>query len=238
MSIDRDAAAVVRVLDVGCGAGDSMQEELQLRREALGRVPQTMPPINSQIEMVGIDIDEAALAQGRMSYPDFLFVCAKGEHLPFPDGWFDAVISRVAMPYMDIPVALREMRRVLKADGELRIKLHPLSFTLSEIAVELRSGSARRRAQNLIYRMYVIANGIALHLAGFNVRFPLARHRCESFQTRSGIRRALVAAGFEQIDVSCWATQITWPHCGDCRVSAHRGDERSNENIGIVTPSR
>lgn len=203
---------VIRVLDVGCGAGDSLNEELQRR---FGRFENAL-----QIEMVGIDIDEAALAQGKINYPQFLFVCAKGEELPFPDESFDAVISRVAMPYMDIPVVLREIRRVLKTGGELRVKLHPLSFTLSELADELRSGSIKNRVQNLVYRLYVIANGMALHLAGFNFRFPLVRRRCESFQTRRAIRRALLAAGFEQIDVSCWQTKITRPHCGNCRASA------------------
>jgi ubiquinone/menaquinone biosynthesis C-methylase UbiE len=216
MSIDRDAAGGFRVLDVGCGAGDSLNEEFQLLRGELKNA--------SRIELVGIDIDEAALAQGRMSYPDFLFVCAKGEQLPFPEESFDVVISRVAMPYMDIPVVLREIRRVLKVGGELKIKLHPLSFTLSELAVEMRSGSLRERAQNFVYRIYVVANGAVLHFAGFNFRFSLSRQRCESFQTRRGIRRALVAAGFGKIDVSCWETQITWPHCGDCRTSARHGD--------------
>lgn len=217
MSIDCDAVSIgrpdmVRILDVGCGAGSSMQEELELRRAENA----------SQVEMVGIDIDEEALAQGRVNYPQFLFVYAKGEKLPFPDGSFDAVISRVAMPYMDIPIVLREIRRVLKVNGELRIKLHPLSFTLSELAVKLQSGSLRSRVQNLVYRLYVIGNGMALHFAGFNFRFPLAKHRCESFQTQSGIKRALIAAGLDPIDVSCWGTKITWPHAGNCRASARR----------------
>jgi ubiquinone/menaquinone biosynthesis C-methylase UbiE len=216
MSINRDAAGSFRILDVGCGAGNSMQEELQLRCDKLERAP--------QIEMVGIDIDEEALAQGRMNYPQFLFICAKSEKLPFPDKSFDAVISRVAMPYMDIPIALREIRRVLKVDGELRVKLHPLSFTLSELATEVRSGSAKRRAQNLVYRLYVVANGVAFNFAGFNFHFPLARHRCESFQMQSGMRRALLAAGFKQIDVSCWDSRSTWPHAGNCRASARRCD--------------
>lgn len=213
MSIEASAASAVRVLDVGCGAGDSMQEEWQLRCGREGA---------PQIEMVGVDIDEEALAQGRLNYPQFLFVCAKGEKLPFLDSSFDAVISRVAIPYMDIPAALREIQRVLKEDGELRIKLHPLSFSLSELAAELHSGSVVNRAKNLAYRSYVVANGAALHLGGFNFRFPLARHRCESFQTQAGIKRALLAAGFGQIDVSCWDTKITRPHAGNCRASARR----------------
>lgn len=227
MPIDRDAAAMtapalrlggdpeaIRVLDVGCGAGDSLHEEWLLRGGGIDGA--------SPLEMVGIDIDEETLAKGRTDYPQFLFVAARGEKLPFPDASFDTVISRVAMPYMDIPVALREIRRVLKKNGELRIKLHPLSFTLSELTAEMQSGPLWRRAQNFVYRLYVLANGAALHFAGFNFHFPLARRRCESFQTKSGIRRALMAAGFGEIDVSCWVTKITRPHAGNCRASARR----------------
>lgn len=172
--------------------------------------------------MVGVDVDEESLALGKKNYPDFVFICARGEQLPFPDQSFDTVISRVAIPYMDIPVVLREMRRVLKPGGELKIKLHPLSFTLSELKAGLRTGPFLKRLQNLVYRLYVIANGIALHLAGVNFRFPLARRRCESFQTRAGIRRALVAARLVQIDTSCWDTRIFWPHAGNCRAFARR----------------
>jgi len=210
MSIEEGTLATLRVLDVGCGAGDSMREEL-----LLGQASQP-------VKMVGVDIDEEVLAQGRKNYPEFLFVRAKGEHLPFPDESFDVVISRVAMPYMDIPVTLREMRRVLKPDGELRIKLHPASYTLAELVAELGSGSAKSRAASVMYRSYVIVNGLAFHWMGFNFHFPLARHRCESFQTKSGIKKALDSAGFEQIDVSCWETKVTWPHAGDCRASARR----------------
>ena len=205
---------LVRVLDVGCGTGDSLNEEFQLRRRGLEHPP--------QMEMVGVDVDEHRLAEGRTNYPDFLFLCAQGEKLPFPDESFDTVISRVAILYMDIPVALREMRRVLKVGGELRLKLHPLSFTVAELAAELRTGSLSSRMKNLIYRLYVLANGVVFHLTGNNFRFPLARHRCESFQTQSGMRRALLAAGFEQVDVSCWENQSKWPHAGNCRASARR----------------
>lgn len=205
---------VFRVLDVGCGSGDSLREESAIRRKAMKGT--------AQIEMVGVDIDEAALEQGRANYPQFLFVHAKGEHLPFPDQAFDAVISRVALPYMDIPVVLREMRRVLKAGGELKIKLHPLTYTIKELGAEMKSGPLWRKAQRFIYRGYVLTNGIVLHIAGVNFRFPLARRRCESFQTKKAIRNALAAAGFTQIEIPIWQTRTKWPHAGDCRATARR----------------
>ena len=206
--------AVFRVLDVGCGSGDSLREELERCRQTMGDT--------RQFQMVGVDIDEATLEQGRATHPRFLFVHARGEQLPFADQSFDAIISRVALPYMDIPAALHEMRRVLKPGGELRIKLHPFTFTLQEIRAEMNSGPLWRRAQKFIYRGYVIANGVALHIGGFNFRFPLARRRCESFQTKKAIKRALVAAGFTQIEIPVWKTITKWPHAGDCRATARR----------------
>jgi ubiquinone/menaquinone biosynthesis C-methylase UbiE len=191
-----------------------MREELEARLNVMGD--------DTRIEMVGVDIDEESLAQGRSNFPQFVFVHGKGEELPFSDQCFDVVISRVAMCYMDIPVALREIRRVLKIGGEIKMKLHPFTFTLAELRAETGSGPLWRRVQRAVYRGYVLANGLALHLGGFNFRFPLARRRCESFQTQEGIRRALIAAHFGKVSVSCWETRIQWPHAGNCRVSAFR----------------
>ncbi len=223
MSTDRESTPaststtghpVFRVLDVGCGAGDSLHEELEFRRKVLGD--------SVQFQMVGVDIDEPALEQGRAAYPQFLFVQGKGEHLPFADRSFDVIISRVALPYMDIPAALREMRRVLKPGGELKIKLHPLTFTLKELVNEMKSGPLWRRAQRVIYRGYVLSNGMALHAGGFNFHFPLARRRCESFQTKRAIQRALIAAGFTRVEIPVWEIRTQWPHAGNCRAIAYR----------------
>jgi ubiquinone/menaquinone biosynthesis C-methylase UbiE len=207
-------ATVFRILDVGCGPGDSLREELELRRNTLGPT--------AEIQMVGVDVDEARLEQGRVLYPQCLFVHAQGEQLPFADQSFDAVISRVALPYMDIPVALRDMRRVLKPGGELKIKLHPWTYTVRELAAEMKSGPFWRRAQRFVYRGYVITNGMAFHAGGFNFRFPLARRRCESFQTKKAIKQALTAAGFTRVEIPVWQTRTRWPHAGDCRATAYR----------------
>lgn len=210
-----------RILDVGCGEGATLSEELQLRHSESAAL--------AQIQVVGIDINLEALRKAKDSYPQFCFVCARGERLPFRAESFDAVLSRVALPYVDIPVTLREVWRVLTAGGDLRIKVHPFSYARSELVSEVRSGTLEKRVRSLVYRLYVIANGLALHLAGFNFRYPLARRRCESFQTKRAIRRALRAAAFHSIDTSCWMTRIIRPHAGNCRAIAIRGSERAAE---------
>lgn len=157
-----------------------------------------------QSDAVGIDIDLNSLRSRHG-----MTVCGCGERLPFADESFDRVDSFVALPYMNIPIAVQEVCRVLKPNGVFRAKVHPVSFTLAEIR---HSGQWR----NIAFRLYVLVNGGALHMLAWNFRLPF-RNRCESFQTRRGMERVMRRAGFE-IEASEWNTAIHWPHAGTCWV--------------------
>lgn len=88
-----------RVLEVGCGTGDDAR-----RLAAAGH------------EVVALDVE--AHDAWALDSPGVEFVAASAERLPFPDADFDAVIERDALHHMGEPGrALREMRRVLRADG-------------------------------------------------------------------------------------------------------------------------
>src|SRR5579862_1211793 len=77
-----------RVLDVGCGAGQTLiASDLKGARA------------------FGIDYDHSPLKGGKARNGHIEFVQASGEALPFADASLDFVISRVALPYMRIPVA-------------------------------------------------------------------------------------------------------------------------------------
>jgi len=169
-----------RVLDVGCGAGQTL--------------------IGSDLEpgvvACGTDCDVAALQLGRQLTERVTFVCAAGERLPFRSASFDLVISRVALPYMHVPTALAEMRRVLVPGGRLWLVLHPLSMALRELVAAART----RRVKAVLGRLWVLTNGLTLHAFGTLLRLPFARARCESFQTTRAMRRAL-RPGFQQIEI-------------------------------------
>ena len=165
---------MARVLDLGCGAGGS-----PLRSD-----------FSPDDDVTGVDIDEARLALARQRFPRRAFRCARGESLPFPDASFDRVVSNVALPYMDIPRTLAEVRRVLKPGGCVMFSVHPLRFTMSEF---------RKAAPHPIatgFRLFVVANGLYFHLTG---RVLQVAGRSESFQTRRGLRLALARAGFGSI---------------------------------------
>jgi hypothetical protein len=72
----------------------------------------------------------------------------------------------------------------------LSLSLHPLSFTIAELF-----HNAIPKPVPTLFRLYVVANGLAFHCTGRTVAFVKGR-RTESFQTERGMRVALNRAGF------------------------------------------
>jgi ubiquinone/menaquinone biosynthesis C-methylase UbiE len=169
-----------RILDVGCGAGQTL---------IASRLP-------DDVTAIGIDCDPGALALGRLMYPKLRLVRARGEALPLASGWFDLALSRVALPYMRASAALAEMARVLRPGGDLWLVLHPFSLVWNELATSVK----RRRWRAALHRVYALANGVAVHLTGRELPAPY-RGKHHSFQTRERIVRTLQELGFEAIRV-------------------------------------
>jgi len=170
------------ILDIGCGAGQTL-------------VACHLP---EHVRAWGIDVDLAALMLGRQLAPRIQFALASGEQLPFRDGMFDVIISRVALPYMHLPHALDEVQRVLAPGGHVWLTLHPVDMPVKRLARSLSGGKFR----DVAYLCYVLMNGVLFQCAGRQFRFPANRQRCESFQTVAGMARALRARGFHSITSS------------------------------------
>jgi ubiquinone/menaquinone biosynthesis C-methylase UbiE len=167
------------ILDLGCGIGQTLIDcELK---------PGTFA--------CGVDIEAEVLAFGQKLTPHLHFVCAQGERLPFRDRSFEVVISRVSLPYMEIPRALQEIARVVTPGGSVWFTLHPFAQWRADTMNALRAGNLK----GIIYAIYILLNGIYFHLTGRQFRYPLKRNRCESFQTIGSITRAMQQAGFEQV---------------------------------------
>lgn len=165
------------ILDIGCGAGQTMI--------ACGvDGPRAW----------GVDVCLEALRLGKQLSEGTNFVLAAGEGLPFRDNSFDFVISRVALPYMRVVDAVREIWRVLRPGGGIWLTLHGFAYTKGQLMEALTNLEVR----SLIFHLYVLGNGLLLHLFTRQIRFPLTR-RCESFQTNWAMRRILLAAGFQNI---------------------------------------
>jgi len=167
----------MRVLDLGCGAGEDLAQW----------------GVTASDEVTGVDITNACLLLAKARFCDRKFVQAKGESLPFKNESFERVISAVALPYMNIPAALQEIHRVLVPGGHLTLSLHLPSFTIWE----LRHCAIPKPIPTL-FRLYVIADGIFFHVTGKTVGLPGGR--MESFQTERGIRIALARAKFANFE--------------------------------------
>ena len=107
-----------RVLDVGCGAGQTLiASDLKGARG------------------FGIDYDYSPLKGGKERNGHIEFVQASGESLPFADASLDFVISRVALPYMRIPVAAAEIaRRVHRVPAGLPVTVAVLRDAMTVVA--------------------------------------------------------------------------------------------------------
>jgi ubiquinone/menaquinone biosynthesis C-methylase UbiE len=175
-------AADRRILDVGCGAGQTL----------IASAP------GPEVLAVGVDLDDSALRLGTQLTNAVCFVTSKGEALPFRNQSFDLVISRVALPYMNVGNALNEMCRVLRPGGRIWIVLQPFDRTLKELISNL----LRIEVKPALYRLWVLSNGITLHFFGKQWSWILKPGSYESFQTNRAIRRLLAAIGFEHIEIT------------------------------------
>ena len=164
------------VLDLGCGQGRDLNSW----------------GITVSDKIIGIDIDKASLAIAQTRFCDRAYFQARAEYLPFKNDSFDRVIAGVSLPYTNIPQALREAHRILAPGGCLSLTFHPPSFTVEELLHD-----ALPKAFPTIFRLYVIANGIAFHFSGKTFRF--FNGRTESFQTEHGMRIALARAQFTDL---------------------------------------
>jgi len=94
-------------LDVGCGTG------------------RNLPLFPAAARVYGIDLPADSLRRARKREPRARLVRASAEALPFREGTFDTVVCGLVLCSVERPeAALGEMRRVLRADGELRLLEH------------------------------------------------------------------------------------------------------------------
>lgn len=163
------------ILDIGCGIGQSF-----LAMECAGRI------------CIGIDIEEEVVRYGIEKYGDRIqFILSGAERIPLPSNTIDLAYSRVALPYTNIPGAIREIRRVLRSDGRIWMTLHGRSVIDEYMREAIRSFAIKR----LIHVAYILVNGYLLKY--FGLLFPFINGRYESWQDTDAMKRLLMKNGFE-----------------------------------------
>jgi SAM-dependent methyltransferase len=192
------------MLDFGCGtgyiAGQSVHGPLKL--------------------LAGMDIHEPSVRLAVRDFPEGRYLLGNGLALPFRDGSFDAVISHVVLPYMDLRKGFAEIRRVLRPGGYVWLSFHSWAY----LRFRFRESWRKRAYRETLFFPYMMANGLLLdaglpQVGWFNGRV------FESVQSIGGTRRELGAAGFEGLELQLGPESDTWFGFAG-KVPGGEGEER------------
>jgi SAM-dependent methyltransferase len=157
-----------RVLDVGCGAGQTLR--------FLGSpAPSLRVGLDNDLDVVALG-RRLAVAEGQ----EIAFFRGSGTRLPFRDGQFTHVICRVALNYMHQASVLRQMARVLRPGGYLCCRIEGPGYDLALLG--------RTRDPRIVLALLRdLALGIAHALTGLQ---PAPGGRASGNRAFATVRRA------------------------------------------------
>ena len=180
------------IVDIGCGIGQTFIALECTDRTCIG-IDVDAEVINYGIEHFGADID---------------FYLTDAINIPLQSNSVDLVISRVALPYTNIPKVLKSVRRVLKEDGRIWFTIH------SDELVKgwLKKAVKKKNYKDVIHKVYVRMNGYLLK--NFGVLIPFVNGNYESWQDEEAIikilkRNGIVATKRQIGDHTCIEGQVT-----------------------------
>lgn len=213
-ALDYEGSQGLAVLDVGCGQGIDLVKHATAGARVTG-----VDLTPRHVELAQAHIAAAGL-HARVLIGD-------AESLPLPDQAFDRVSSNGVLHHTpDMPMALREIHRVLRPGGEIRVLVYnrwSLHYWLNQVLYE---GLWRRRLFSEGSMREVLSGGVEHSSVGAR---PLVR--VYGARELSGLLRS---AGF--IDTACftWHFQLedAFPVALLARVLPVLRDPRVQERIG------
>jgi len=163
-----------RLLDLGAGTGD-------LSGEALRQHPSSRP--------LAADFTPGMLRVGQPRYGDRLDWCAADAlRLPFPNDSFDAVVSGFLLRnVVDLPQALSEQQRVLKAGGRL-------------VALDTTRPPRSLLSPFIRFHMHTIIPFLGRIISGQADAYRYLPETSEGFLAAEELQQQIAAAGFRQVE--------------------------------------
>lgn len=162
-----------RLLDLGAGTGD-------LAREALRQQPACWP--------VAADFTLAMMLRGKQRPgPGLDWSAADALRLPFPDDYFDALISGYLLRnVVDLPAALVEMRRVLKPGGRW-------------VSLDTTRPKRNLLSPFISFHMHTVIPILGTLLTGQKDAYTYLPESTEAFLSAEQVAERLAQAGFHEI---------------------------------------
>lgn len=163
------------IVDIGCGIGQTF-----IALECTDRT------------CIGLDVDAEAINYGIENFGNEIdFYLTDGVDIPLGPNSVDLVISRVALPYMNIPKVLENVKGVLNENGRIWFTVHSLELVKSW----LKNAFRKKNFKDVIHKSYVLLNGYLLKY--FGVLIPFINGTYESWQDEAAIIKILKRNGIE-----------------------------------------
>lgn len=180
------------ILDAGCGTG-------QVTRAVQDRCPTA--------RLIGVDASPAMLkrAAGRGRWAELAQVDLDGP-LPFPEEWFDAIVSSNVLYSLPRPgFTLGELSRVMKPGGRLVLATPASEFRLGALIGDQLARGWRQRV-----RFLSLLPSLCLVLLFNFAILSRARERTYHFFGPEELRGLLEASGFEPVELGRTYADQDW----------------------------
>jgi len=127
---------VVKILEIGCGLGHN----LELIKKF------------GNFSLTGIDIQEYALSKARGKYQGINFINSDCVNLPFDDGEFDLVFSRVTLIHIHPEEIKQVMREIMRVSSKYIAGIEYFSEDIQEINWRGESGSVWKMDYHSVFQ--------------------------------------------------------------------------------------
>lgn len=191
----RAAVANRVVLDYGCGDGETSQQLLA----------------DGARHVYGLDLSDKAIEIARRrGLRNASFEVGDAHHLPWADQSFDVVVGRAILHHLDLPVAMRELARVLRPGGDLFF-VEPLYHNPLAALFRLLTPRARTADEKPLTRAEVLRMGQQFVFADhhYSLLVSMAVGACTSLVPGVGPSNWLLKVA-DRIDRGLARTALRW----------------------------
>ncbi|WJG08355.1 class I SAM-dependent methyltransferase [Aliiglaciecola sp. LCG003] len=137
-----------RILDIGTGNGALLDIAIQS---------------NKNFQLVGVDSAELTIPDSLDNAENVHFKQkVNAQNLPFENQYFDVVISQFGIEYANLSLALPELVRVMKPDGQFQLVMHEVNSSIVKPNADILNAAIGLNAENgVLFQLRKLINALA-----------------------------------------------------------------------------